>query len=83
MAKEKFREIGYSEKGLLWETYPELCKSCGICIAKCPVGAISYDEKNNEYLGMPAVKCNTKKCIFCRTCESVCPECAIKVTGKK
>lgn len=82
MSKD-FRSITYKDKGLTWETFPELCKSCGQCTLKCPAKALSYDHENIEYLGMPAVKCDAKKCLACRTCENICPECAIKVTGKK
>jgi 2-oxoglutarate ferredoxin oxidoreductase subunit delta len=83
MSDKKFRVIEFRDKGLTWGTYPDLCKSCGFCILKCPVGALSYDRDNIEYLGMPAVKCDANKCIACGTCENICPECAIKVTGKK
>lgn len=82
MAK-KFKNIEYTDKGVTWETYPELCKSCGICISVCPAKCLLYDSEKNEYLGMPAVRCEVEKCIACHTCENSCPECAIKVTGKR
>lgn len=83
MAKEIDNSIDYGTRGLSWKTYPALCKSCGLCILKCPQKALSFDLSTNEYLGMPAVKCDIEKCIACHTCENVCPECAIKVEGKK
>lgn len=83
MSKREFKTFKYEKKGLIWETFPGLCKSCGLCIEKCPVKALSFDVENNQYLGMPAVKCKAEICIACRTCENICPECAIKVTGKK
>lgn len=83
MKDKSLKSITYQEKGLTWETYPGLCKSCGLCILRCPARALSYDQENIEFLGMPAVKCDVEKCIVCRTCENICPECAIKVMGKK
>jgi 2-oxoglutarate ferredoxin oxidoreductase subunit delta len=79
----KNTEIKYSLKGLSWINYPEICKSCGLCIEKCPEKCLSFDSDNDEYLGMPAVQCEIGKCIACHTCEINCPECAIKIEGKK
>jgi 2-oxoglutarate ferredoxin oxidoreductase subunit delta len=83
MATKNFREIKYEEKGLLWSVFPDLCKSCGYCIEKCPVKCLSFDSGHNDYLGTPIVKCKIEKCIACRTCENGCPEGAIRVEGKK
>lgn len=83
MATENFREIEYTEKGLTWKIFPELCKSCGYCIEKCPKKCLSFDLGHNDYLGVPMVKCDIKNCIACRTCETICPDCAIIVEGKK
>lgn len=83
MASENFREIAYEEKGLSWSISPDLCKSCGYCIEKCPVKCLSFDYENNNYLGTPIVKNDIKKCIACKTCETGCPDCAITVEGKK
>lgn len=46
------------------------CTRCGLCVARCPVGAI---DPNN-----PA-KVNKKACISCMRCVSVCPHQARKV----
>lgn len=46
------------------------CTRCGLCVARCPVGAI--DPSN------PA-KVNKKACISCMRCVSVCPHQARKV----
>lgn len=83
MGAKNFKSVEYADKGVKWETYPELCKSCGICIGKCPKKALSLNLAENEFLGMPQVICDAKKCIACHTCELVCPECAIKVSGKR
>jgi 2-oxoglutarate ferredoxin oxidoreductase subunit delta len=83
MGEKKFKSIEYADMGILWETYPELCKSCGLCIRKCPTKSLSFNTSENEYLGMPTIKCDAEKCIACHTCENICPECAIKVTGKR
>lgn len=52
------------------------CKRCGICIAFCPVKAL---DRDNE--GCPVV--DNDKCISCGTCELMCPDYALTVTGLK
>lgn len=79
MVSKNSKSIKYKEKDISWETFPELCKSCGLCIEKCPQKCLFFDEENIEYLGMPIVKCNVEKCIACRICETNCPDCAIRV----
>ena len=83
MARKDYKKIEYKTDKIIWETYPELCKSCGLCILQCPVKCLTYDKENNEFLGMPAVKCAIDKCIACGTCERVCPDCAISVEKEK
>lgn len=83
MATKNFSKITYTDKGLKWSISPDVCKSCGLCIEKCPVKCLSFDTTQNEYLGMPAVKCDAKRCIACHTCEQNCPDCAITVQGKR
>lgn len=83
MATKSFKKITYSEKGYEWSVLPEVCKSCGLCIAKCPVHCLYFDSDNNEYLGMPAIKCDVVRCIACHTCEKNCPDCAILIEGRK
>lgn len=41
------------------------CKNCGLCVEKCPVGAI--DPKN------PRIT-DKSKCIGCMRCVAICPE---------
>ena len=60
-----------------------LCKSCGECVMKCPVNAISWDTKQLGMLGEPAIMIDLNKCIGCETCERVCPDSAIKITNKR
>ena len=60
-----------------------LCKSCGECVMKCPVNAISWDTKRLGMLGEPAIVIDLDKCIGCETCERVCPDSAIKIENKR
>lgn len=83
MAKKELKKIKYEKSGVVWETYPEICKSCGLCISKCPVKSLSFNLNENEYLGLPTVKNDIERCIACGTCVLVCPDCAITLQKRK
>jgi len=51
------------------------CVSCGICVEKCPVGAISMEDKK--------AKINMQECIHCGTCHSACPQEAVRHDSEK
>ena len=53
----------------------EQCIACGICVEKCPVGAISMQAEK--------VKINIQECIRCGTCHDVCPQEAVRHDGEK
>jgi 2-oxoglutarate ferredoxin oxidoreductase subunit delta len=63
--------------------FTDLCKSCGECIIKCPVNAISWHESELGQLGEPAIFIDLDKCIGCETCERACPDHAIEITNKR
>lgn len=48
------------------------CTKCGVCVSKCPVGAIDRNDPG---------KVNRKVCISCMRCVAVCPHNARKVNG--
>ena len=50
----------------------ELCKSCGICVKECPVGAITQIEPDKKAL------INSDACIKCGQCYTACQFNAIK-----
>ena len=43
-----------------------LCRGCGVCVEKCPAGALSFD-------GEGRVIWESAKCVQCDTCIKVCP----------
>jgi NAD-dependent dihydropyrimidine dehydrogenase PreA subunit len=45
-----------------------ICSNCLLCVRKCPMGAITYDE--NKY-------CFSNKCTTCFRCVNRCPKNAI------
>lgn len=83
MARKNFEKVVHQSGGLTWSIFPEICKSCGLCIAKCPQKCLHLDPERSEYLGNPLVKCEADKCIACRVCEGTCPDGAIRVEGKR
>jgi len=59
------------------DIYKLWCKSCGICAAFCPSGALARDEQGAPYVQDAA------KCIHCGWCELRCPDFAISVSPKR
>ena len=49
-----------------YEIDPGKCKACGICLKRCPVGAISGAKKEAHVI-------DQERCIKCGTCLEVCP----------
>ncbi len=60
----------------------EKCIGCGICIEKCPVGAISLSAEQAGIEDRKA-KINMEECIHCGTCHSVCPQEAVRHDSEK
>jgi len=56
----------------------DLCKGCGLCMAKCPQGCLTWSEALGAY-GTPSVAVEGEKCRLCGNCQLVCPDCAIAV----
>lgn len=80
--KPKQRAIlvkGYNKSG---EILPSRCKGCGICIAKCPVGALSFGEELGIF-ATPVPQVDLEKCIACGNCRNFCPDAAISMIKNK
>jgi 2-oxoglutarate ferredoxin oxidoreductase subunit delta len=56
----------------------EYCKSCGLCVAACPVKVLRISERINDRGHRP---CEQYKegCIGCGMCAMSCPDAAIEV----
>ena len=59
------------------EFYRDWCKGCGICVAFCPAGALSMNDKGEPEISKPEL------CTGCTWCEIRCPDFAIQVKEKK
>lgn len=73
-----YKKLGYKRKihsNFFAHIDDGKCRSCGICIAKCPVDAIQ--NKNDRIL------IDTDKCIGCGVCSHFCPQNCIVLERKK
>jgi len=52
----------------------EMCTQCGICIDKCPAGAISIEEAGASI--------NEDNCIRCGICHNICSAEAVRHDGE-
>jgi len=60
------------------EVLEEYCKSCGLCVAACPMKVLRISEKINSK-GYRPVEQYKEGCIACKMCAITCPDAAIKV----
>lgn len=49
------------------------CNACGLCVRKCPTGAIGEDPQ----------QCVHSECIVCLRCAEICPQSAISFSPQK
>jgi len=63
--------------------HPQYCKSCGICIERCPTKALHFSQEITGIYGIPITEVDISKCIGCGLCERVCPDTAVEVKKKK
>lgn len=61
----------------------ERCKGCGVCVANCPVDAISLNSSVNGKGYNYSYLVNPDNCIGCAGCAIVCPDSVITVYRQK
>ena len=62
---------------------PELCKSCGLCVALCPKQVFEIGHEMNRKGYRFAAAARQESCIGCRKGQRMCPDFAIFVeTGE-
>lgn len=80
---KKYKIKNKNKDGKEFYNYLDLCKGCGMCIEKCPVKCLKWDNKILGVYNTPTIDIDIDKCIVCGLCELYCPDCAISVKGKK
>jgi len=65
------------------EIKDDWCKGCGICIERCPVGALEESDRINKKGIRPPQLKKDNECNDCRLCELICPDLAITVIPDK
>ena len=61
------------EKIILVKINKELCDGCGSCVEQCPNRVFVVVDKKSQAQ-------NSKDCMACYLCETICPKLAIKIT---
>ena len=69
-------------EGKIATIIPDHCKSCGICIEKCPFKALSFGNKLGLF-SLPIPEIDLKKCTACDICSRFCPDGAINIEKEK
>ena len=65
----------------------EYCEGCGMCVERCPVGALSLvanppsEVSSGEFVRTFThhAECDNDRCVLCGYCSKVCPMFALKV----
>jgi len=73
IAEEEFGNLKFNKSLTI---LPNVCKSCGTCIAHCPSGALTMG-KHKSGKDIPVV--NKALCVSCGYCTQDCPEFAIRM----
>ena len=55
------------------------CKSCELCVEKCPKGVLAIGNTINAQGYSYVVQEHPEKCVLCDICGIVCPDMAIGV----
>jgi len=76
--KAKHKAVIFKGHNKHGELLPGRCKGCGICIAKCPVGALSFSSDLGVY-ATPIPQVDLERCIACGNCRNYCPDSSISI----
>jgi len=57
------------------------CKGCYLCLEICPQKVFGKSKEVTEKGFQPVAIIHAEKCTFCRQCEMLCPDLAIRVEG--
>ena len=54
----------------------EMCVGCGVCVAECPVGAITMQDSGKALI-------DDQECVRCAICHEICPTDAVRHDSEK
>ncbi len=57
----------------------DYCKSCGLCVAVCPRGALYIADVLNSKGVRPVAFLDGAECTGCCNCAVMCPDAAIEI----
>jgi len=57
----------------------EYCKSCGLCVAACPMKILRISERINPRGHRPVEQLDKDKCTGCALCANACPDVVLYV----
>lgn len=79
LPEKKAKSLTDKDSQKKFTRFPHLCKGCGLCLTVCPQKALSFSKKELGLYKTPMPKVDLSKCTACKTCEQICPDCAILV----
>lgn len=79
-----YKRLGYGSKihsNFVSKFTLDKCISCGICVTRCPVGAIKFVKQENS--DKKIIQVDEKICIGCGVCVKFCPTISLRMERRE